>query len=91
MQLSLDEALLVSVFRAARSGKRANLTLFCRRRGASVEQLAKALARLEGRRLLSLERSGERLTLEGLAVAAALSSRLRRLQRPLAACRSLAA
>jgi len=90
MQNTLSESLLVLVFRCARGGRRANLTAFCRRSGASAAQLQAAFDTLELAGLMSLTPEGERLTLQGLAVAAALSSRRAR-PRPLASCRSLAA
>jgi hypothetical protein len=91
MQLSLSEALLVSVFRAARVGRRANLTAFCARYRIGVPALEGAFAHLDQGGLLSFERGHEQLTLAGLALAAALSKGHRSAQRPLAACRPLAA
>lgn len=91
MQLSIPEALLVLVFRAARHGRRPNLTAFCARSHTDVAQLEAAFETLEARGLLSLLPEGERLTLQGLALGAALSARLGTRQRPLRWCRSLAA
>ncbi len=93
MQINvLADALLVLVFRCARSGRQPNLTAFCRRTSASVAELRRAFGQLEGRGLINLTPAGERLTLQGLAVAAALSRARRAAPRPLVACRrSLAA
>ena len=91
MQLSLPEALLVLVFRAARVGRRANLTAFCARRRIGIPALEAAFAHLEQCGLLSFERGHEQLTLAGLAWAAALSKSHHAQQRPLASCRPLAA
>ena len=88
----LPESLLVLVFRCARSGRRPNLTAFCRRSAASVADLQRAFDLLERRGLLQFTPEGERLTLRGLAIAAALSRARRAVARPLATCRrSLAA
>ena len=84
---NLSEALLVLVFRSARGGRRPNLTAFCRRARASVGELQQAFDQLEQRGLLSVGADGERLTLQGLAVAAALVSAKRARPRPLVACR----
>jgi len=91
MQNNLPEALLVLVFRCARAGRQPNLTAFCRRSGASAFQLQAAFDVLERGELLTLTPEGERLTLRGLAVAAALSSARRGGLRLLVACRPLAA
>ena len=91
MQLTLPQALLVLVFRAARVGRQANLTLFCHRRGVAVSTLEAAFAQLEQRGLVTFAVGMEKLTLEGLAVAAALSKSRSETQRPLACCRPLAA
>jgi hypothetical protein len=91
MQNELAEALLVSVFRAARSNRRVNLTAFCERRGATPSELAHAMNRLEERGMVSFGPHGEQLTFAGLAVAAALSRRATRRHRPLVSCRPLAA
>lgn len=92
MQTNLPKALLVLVFRCARAGRRPNLTAFCRRTGASVAELQRAFDRLEQEGLLSLTPEGERLTLPGLALAAAWSRAQGGAKaRPLAACRRLAA
>jgi hypothetical protein len=91
MQNKLLEALLIVVFRSARAGRQPNLTAFCRRERVSVSQLQGAFDALELQGLLQLGPDGERLTLRGLAIAAALSSRRRARPRPLAACRHLAA
>ena len=91
MQMPLPQALLVLVFRSARLGRRPNLTAFCRRARASVAQLQAAFDQLEEEGLLSFSPEGERLTLQGLAVGAALSRRGSRQHRPLVACRPLAA
>ena len=93
MQTTLPEALLILVFRCARVGRRPNLTAFCKRAGAGVAELQSAFDALERRGLLSFTAAGERLTLEGLAVGAALSRRAsaKAPRRPLAACRRLAA
>ncbi len=91
MQLSVTEALLILVFRAARHGRRPNLTAFCARRGVGVAELEQAFERLEQRGLLSFDSRGESLTLQGLALGAALSRRASARQRPLASCRPLAA
>jgi len=91
MQLSLPEALLVLVFRAARHGRRPNLTAFCTRSRTQVAELEAAFDALEALGLLRLLPEGERLTLQGLAQAAALSARLGTRQRPLRWCRPLAA
>lgn len=93
MQMPVPQALLVLVFRSARTGRRPNLTAFCRRSRISVAQLQAAFDELELAGLLSFSAEGERLTLQGLAVGAALSKRAsqRQQHRPLAACRPLAA
>lgn len=88
---SVAQALLVLVFRSARVGRRPNLTLFCRRSGLSVGELQRAFDALEQQGLLSFNPEGERLTLQGLAVAAALAKRRGQKARPLASCRPLAA
>ena len=85
------QALLVSVYRSARGGRRPNLTAFCKRTGATASALQAAFDQLEAEDLVSFTPAGERLTLKGLAVAAALAKAATRRQRPLAACRSLAA
>ena len=89
--MSTQEALLLLVFRCARSNRHANLTAFCKRARCSVVELEAALQSLEQRGLLSIDLRGEHLTLEGLAVGAALARRAAAERRPLAACRSLAA
>ncbi len=89
--MTIVQALLVTVFRAARVGRRPNLTAFCKRGGASVAQLQAAFDQLEAEGLLSSTPEGEQLTLQGLAVAAALSRAVERRRRALAACRPLAA
>ena len=91
MQLTVPQALLVLVFRSARVGRHPNLTAFCKRSDLSVAALQSAFDQLEQQGLLSFSLEGERLTLQGLAVAAAISRRASRQHRPLAACRSLAA
>jgi DNA-binding IclR family transcriptional regulator len=93
MQMTIVQGLLVLVYRSARVGRRANLTAFCQRTGASAAELQAAFDRLEAQGLISFNQQGERLTLEGLAVAAALAlaQRQQARARPLAACRSLAA
>lgn len=91
MQMSAAEALLVLVFRSARVGRRPNLTAFCKRSRLSVAKLQRSFDLLERQGLLAIHPEGERLTLQGLAVAAALSRRTRAAQRPLASCRPLAA
>ncbi|MES1184807.1 MAG: hypothetical protein ABUL60_13415 [Myxococcales bacterium] len=91
MQMPLPQALLVLVFRSARAGRRPNLTAFCRRYRASVVALQRAFDELEQQGFLSFCPEGERLTLEGLALGAALARRNARQKRPLAACRPLAA
>jgi DNA-binding IclR family transcriptional regulator len=91
MQTTVSKALLISVFRSARSGRRPNLTAFCKRAGIGAAELQRAFDELEQRGLLSFTPAGERLTLEGLAVGAALSRAASARHRPLAACRSLAA
>lgn len=91
MQITLSQALLVLVFRAARVGRRANLTRFCQRCRVDAEGLAAAFIRLEEQGLLTLDNGDERLTLEGLALGAALSKSRSETQRPLAFCRPLAA
>jgi hypothetical protein len=91
MQMPLPQALLVLVFRSARTGRRPNLTAFCRRSQIGVAQLQAAFDELERAGLLSFSPEGEHLTLEGLAVGAALSKRASQRHRPLAACRPLAA
>lgn len=91
MQMPLPQALLVLVFRSARTGRRPNLTAFCRRSRISVTALQAAFDELEQQGLLSFCPEGERLTLQGLALAAALSRRASQRHRPLASCRSLAA
>lgn len=91
MQLSLPEALLVLVFHAARHGRRPNLTAFCARSRVEVGRLEAAFEALESGGLVSLHPEGERLTLQGLAMGAALSARLGTRQKPLRFCRPLAA
>jgi hypothetical protein len=91
MQMPLSQALLILVFRCARAGRRPNLTAFCRRTRTSVEGLQRAFERLEEAGLVSFGPEGERLTLEGLALAAALARRSSRTVKPLAACRPIAA
>lgn len=88
---SVAQALLLLVFRSARVGRRPNLTLFCRRAGLSVRQLQLAFDALEQQGLLAIGPEGERLTLQGLAVGAALAKRRSQQPRPLASCRRLAA
>jgi hypothetical protein len=84
---TLSKALLVLVFRSARSGRRPNLTAFCRRSAVSVADLQRAFDLLEGSGLISFTPEGEQLTLQGLAVAAAWSRASRSTPRPLVACR----
>jgi hypothetical protein len=91
MQLTLPQSLLVSVFRSARAGRHPNLTAFCRRARVGAGDLQRAFDQLERQGLLSFSAEGERLTLQGLAVAAALAKTASAGQRPLAACRPLAA
>ncbi len=91
MQMPLPQALLVLVFRSARSGRCPNLTAFCRRSGTTVHALQRAFDELEQQGLISFSPQGERLTLQGLAWGAALARRANRAHRPLVACRSLAA
>ena len=91
MQLSLPQALLVLVFRAAHHSRPLDLPTFSRRSGASPGIIARALEGLEGRGFLTLHRGAPRLTLGGLALAASLSARVSRQARPLARCRPLAA
>lgn len=91
MQMTVAESLLVLVFRAARSGRRANMTSFCQRHRLTVAQLQAAFDQLELAGLMDCGANGERLTLPGLAVAAALSRRMSERHRPLASCRRLAA
>jgi hypothetical protein len=91
MQISLPQALLILVFRAARVGRRPNLTLLCRRRRVGIAALEAAVEELEQAGLLRVSAGLEQLTLPGLAVAAALSKSCRDGQRPLASCRPLAA
>jgi hypothetical protein len=91
MQMPLPQALLVLVFRSARAGRRPNLTAFCRRARTSVAGLQRAFDQLEEAGLLSFGPTGEQLTLQGLAVAAALARRTSRTVKPLAACGPLAA
>ena len=91
MQMPLPQALLVLVFRSARAGRRPNLTAFCRRSRISVSALQTAFDELERQGLLSFCPEGERLTLQGLALGAALSRRTSGQTRPLVACRTLAA
>jgi DNA-binding IclR family transcriptional regulator len=91
MQTTVSKALLIAVFRSARSGRRPNLTAFCKRARIGAAELQRAFDQLEQSGLLSFAPAGERLTLEGLAVAAALSRSASARHRPLAACRALAA
>jgi hypothetical protein len=91
MQTTSTEALLILVFRSARGGRRPNLTAFCKRHKLGVAELQVAFDQLEGRGLLRISPQGESLTLEGLAVAAALSRSMSRRHRPLVSCRSIAA
>jgi hypothetical protein len=91
MQLTLRHALLVLVFRSAKVGRRPNLTAFCQRRGITVRALQRAFDELEGSGLLSFSPQGETLTLQGLALAAALSKQASSKHRPLVSCRPLAA
>jgi hypothetical protein len=91
MQQSLRYAVLLLVFRSAKVGRRPNLTSFCERRRVSVRALQRAFDELESRGLLSFGPEGESLTLQGLALGAALSKLASQKHRPLAACRSLAA
>jgi DNA-binding IclR family transcriptional regulator len=91
MQMPAPHALLVLIFRSARVGRRPNLTAFCKRTDLTVAALQRAFDQLEQQGLLSFSPEGERLTLQGLAVAASLSRRARRQHRPLASCRPLAA
>lgn len=88
--MPLPQALLVLVFRAARFERRPNLTAFCRRQRCSVLELERAFEQLEAQSLIAFYPEGERLTLTGLAVAAALAKQSTQ-QRPLAHCRPLAA
>jgi hypothetical protein len=89
--ITLSQALLVLVFRAARVGRRANLTRFCQRCRVDAEALAAAFTLLEERGFLTLDNGDERLTLEGLALGAALSKSWSETRRLLASCRPLAA
>ena len=91
MQLTLPQSLLVLVFRSARSGRHPNLTAFCRRARVAIGELQAAFDQLERQGLLSFSPEGERLTLQGLAVAASLARSASAGHRPLAACRPLAA
>jgi hypothetical protein len=91
MQLSLSHAVLVLVFRSAKVGRRPNLTAFCERRRIGVSALQRAFDELEAGGLLSFSPEGESLTLQGLALAAALSKRASQQHRPLASCRPMAA
>jgi DNA-binding GntR family transcriptional regulator len=91
MQMTTVQGLLVLVYRSARLGRRPNLTAFCRRGGISVACLQAAFDRLEQEGLLTIDDRGERLTLPGLAVAAALARASSRRQRAVSACRPLAA
>jgi len=91
MQLTLPQSLLVLVFRSARAGRHPNLTAFCRRSSAGVAELQQAFDQLEQQALLSFSAEGERLTLKGLALAAALARRASVCRRPIASCRALAA
>jgi DNA-binding IclR family transcriptional regulator len=91
MQMPVTQALLVLIFRSARVGRRPNLTAFCKRADLTVAALQRSFDQLEQQGLLSFSPEGERLTLQGLAVAASLSRRAPRQHRPLASCRSLAA
>ena len=91
MQMPLPQALLLLVFRCARNGRQPNLTAFCKRERSSVAELQAAFDSLEQQGLLSFSGQGERLTLQGLAVAAGLSRVATTRHRPLAMCRSLAA
>jgi len=91
MQLTLPQSLLVVVFRSARAGRRPNLTAFCKRSGASVADVQRAFDELEQQALLSFSPEGERLTLQGLAIGAALARAVRAGHRPIVSCRSLAA
>ena len=91
MQMPLPQALLVLVFRSARVGRRPNLTAFCKRFKVTVAALQRGFDELEQQGLLSFGPEGERLTLEGLALATALSRRGQQRHRPLVSCRSLAA
>jgi hypothetical protein len=91
MQMPLPQSLLVLVFRSARTGRRPNLTAFCRRAAASVSDLQQAFDQLEVQGLLTFAAEGERLTLQGLALGAALSRSASRQHRPVAFCRPLAA
>jgi DNA-binding transcriptional MocR family regulator len=91
MQMPAPQALLVLVFRCARAGRRPNLTAFCKRFGLSVVQLQNAFDRLEAQGLVTLSPRGESLTLQGLAVGAALSKKVQVQKRPLASCRAAVA
>lgn len=91
MQLTLSQALLVLIFQTARAGRRANLTLFCKRWRTGATALQGAFDELEERGLLNVGPAGERLTLEGLALGAALTKKSAQRRRPLATCRPLAA
>ena len=91
MQMPVHQALLVLIFRSARSGRHPNLTAFCQRSQISVAELQRAFDQLEEQGALFFTPQGERLTLEGLALAAALSRRAARKHRPIASCRALAA
>lgn len=89
--MNVAQALLVLVFRSAKVGRRPNLTAFCERSQLGVSALQRAFDELESSGLLSFSPEGERLTLQGLALGAALSKRASRRHRPLASCRPLAA
>lgn len=91
MQLTLPQSLLILVFRSARAGRRPNLTAFCKRSGAGVAELQRAFDQLERQGLLSFSPQGESLTLQGLAVGAALAKSLSKGHRPIVSCRKLAA
>jgi hypothetical protein len=91
MQMTTVQGLLVLVYRSARVGRRPNLTAFCERGGVSVAELQAAFDRLEEQGLLAFDHHGERLTLQGLAVAASLARASSGRHRPAMASRSLAA
>ena len=91
MQITLAQALLVLVFRAARLNRRPNLTRFCRKSRVDPAALEAAFEELEERGLLRWVGGMEQLTLEGLAIAAALSKSWSETQRLLASCQPIAA
>jgi Mn-dependent DtxR family transcriptional regulator len=73
MQLSLNEAILVAVFRGARRNQRFDLSRLAARFAVATERVEAAVMKLERAGLLSRGTGGTSLTFPGLALAAGLA------------------